>query len=431
MKIVYVGLRNIMGIKELEFSPGKITIVDGKNAKGKTSVLKGIQAGIGGGHDATLLTEGQQKGEVVIVFDDGMRLEKEIKRGKSKLTLKDVEGKPIPRAASYLKEIVDDLGVNPIQILTASPKDRVKLLLDSIKMETPFEEIEHITGTTLDRTDTRHPMQIIDEQRASFYEERTDNNRFMKDKEVMISQMREGLPFKAEDRDFDGDLKQAANQLTTLEEEFKKEITALDEWKNNHLESFRSQKEQDMTDLHAKFDRECQDVVREYGKEVQKLNDSLHPKINELSTQIGELRSNKEEATRVAGSIKYVKDGNQEILSIIDEIETMTAVINELDSLKGRLLQNLPIDGMEIREGEIYLDGVPFDGVNKAKKVHFALSIAGMRDAELPIVCVDNLEALDEESFAIFQEQAAKTDMQFFVTRVSENPKLTINTDEE
>lgn len=431
MKIVYVGLRNIMGIKELEFAPGDITVIDGKNAKGKTSVLKGIQAGIGGGHDATLLTEGEKQGEVVLVFDDGMRLEKEIKRGKSRVTLKDSDGKAIPRAASFLKEIVDELGANPIKILTASSKERVKLLLDSIDMKTPFKEIEKATGVKIDKQDARHPMEIIDEYRASFYGDRTDSNRYIKEKETLVTQMREGLPFKAADTDYDTEIKAMAEEGETLEGEILEVERVSREFIENIKEELAQKKQAAVIKAEKDYSRGLEEARESAQKDITVVQNKHNPRLKELHTEITRMKTNQEETVRVAGSIKYVKDGEKEIRKIQGEIEGFTNVIENLDAIKAKLLENIPINGMSIREGEIYLDGVPFDNVNKAARIRFALTIAGMRQAELPVVCVDNLEALDKESFEIFQDQASKTNMQFFVTRVSNSKELTVSTDDE
>jgi len=430
MKISYIGFKNIMGIKELEFTPGKVTVVEGKNGRGKTSVLRGIQAGIGGGHDATLLTGGQEKGEVVIVFDDGMKLEKKIKRKSSKVSLTDREGKDIPRAASFLREIVDDIAVNPIKILTANAKDRVKLLLDSVPMQTPFDDLDAITGEKLDRTDTRHPMQVIDEKRASAYGERTDNNRYLKEKKTLVSQMREGLPFKADERDFTAEVKELEGKLSLLEKENAIAKDSAADWKTEMIDQLRGEMEFKINEARQVFDRKCALVQKDHDEDIAKVVEKNAPVIAELNTKIGETKALSEEALRVASSIQYIKDGENEIRVLEDESEGLTGVIEALDDLKANMLTRLPVKGLEVKDGEIYLDGVPFDNVNKAKRVQFALSIASLRTAELPIVCVDNLEALDEESFAIFQDLASKTDMQFFVTRVSESPELNIDTGE-
>lgn len=430
MKIVYVGIRNIMGINELEFSPGSMTLIEGKNGRGKTSVLKGLQAAIGGGHDATLIKEGHDKGEVVVVFDDGMKLEKRIKEKSSKLILKDVEGKEIPKSASFLKEIVDHLAINPIKILTANPKDRVKLLLDSIGMTVPFDDIEAITKTKLTRDDTRHPLHIIQEARGKVYEERADNNRFLKEKKTLVNKMRDGIPFKSEAIDYTAELNDLELQKEALERENKEVKESEMKWQHDELNKASEEKQRLIDDIEKNFQEKADDIKKQSYLKITETTEQNNAILVQLSQNIGDLKAKHDQALKLEGQIKYIQEGEQDIKAMEDDSEALTKQIDQLDKLKAKLLDNLPIEGLKVKDGDLYLDGVVFDNVNRAKQIQFALSIAGMRKTELPIVCVDNLEALDKESFGIFQEQASKTDMQFFVTRVSEEAELRVNTDE-
>ena len=141
MNLIKFQIRNILGIDNLEYEPGKITTISGQNASGKTSVLEAIKGALGGGHDGTLLKNGKEEGEVVLIFDNGETLRKKINRDKSSVVFEDQEGKKMKLGASYVKEIVDSVGINPIQILTADSKARIKLLLDSVPMDLPADEI--------------------------------------------------------------------------------------------------------------------------------------------------------------------------------------------------------------------------------------------------------------------------------------------------
>src|SRR5688572_20078808 len=83
LKVAKVHISNIRGIKEMEFEPGSCTESSGKNGQGKTSILEAINAALSGGHDATLLRKGEEKGEIVIVLDDNTTITKRISAGGS------------------------------------------------------------------------------------------------------------------------------------------------------------------------------------------------------------------------------------------------------------------------------------------------------------------------------------------------------------
>jgi len=146
-----------------------------------------------------------------------------------------------------------------------------------------------------------------------------------------------------------------------------------------------------------------------------------------LKVKITEADQNSKNQTKISGAVEYVERTKKEIELIEKEALTQSEQIKSLDGLKAEMMQNLPIDNLEVKDGDIYINGVNFDTLNEASKISFCLMVAGLRKTKLPLICVDGLEALDEETFKKFRELAEKTDMQFFVTRVSEDESLTLN----
>jgi len=66
MRVSKPEIKNLLGIEQLEIAPGSVTVISGKNASGKTSVLESIKAALGGGHDGTLLRKGAKEGEIFL-----------------------------------------------------------------------------------------------------------------------------------------------------------------------------------------------------------------------------------------------------------------------------------------------------------------------------------------------------------------------------
>ena len=46
MKVAKINIKSILGIDEMEIKPGKITLVEGRNGAGKTSILEAIKAAL-------------------------------------------------------------------------------------------------------------------------------------------------------------------------------------------------------------------------------------------------------------------------------------------------------------------------------------------------------------------------------------------------
>ncbi len=77
MKATLFKFKYCLGHKELELKPGKITIIEGKEGTGKTSVLETIQRTLTNKSDRPVFvhTEGD-KAESYILLDDGTEIRK-------------------------------------------------------------------------------------------------------------------------------------------------------------------------------------------------------------------------------------------------------------------------------------------------------------------------------------------------------------------
>ena len=122
LTVSQIRIRNILGIESLEFKPGKVATVTGANGCGKTSVIEAIRAALGGGHDASLLREGANKGEVVLILSDGMEISKKVTAGRSPVEVMDPEQGTIRQPQTFLNDLADAFGANPIAFRKPAPR---------------------------------------------------------------------------------------------------------------------------------------------------------------------------------------------------------------------------------------------------------------------------------------------------------------------
>jgi len=426
MLVNKIQIRNILGIESLEFKPGKINIISGKNKAGKTSFLEALKGVVGGGHDGKLLRNGTDEGEIVLVFDNGESISKKMTMDKSSVTFKDSDGKKMKLGASYLKEIIDPVGLNPIQILTADPKARIKMLLNSVPMEMPVDEIKFIAG--LDRSDKDgHPLQVIEEIRKDIFEERAFVNKEAVNMETMVSEMRKTIPFQEDKKDWAIEVGALRTELEKLNEKNQAEIAVIAKQYDADLTNARQAAQKEIDEIKECLANRLDTLRVDDAKALDDIAIVNAPEIETLTLKIGEADQNSKNQYKIAGAVEYVEKKGVEIKLLEKEAKNQTDQINDLDKLKGELMANLPIKNLRVFDGDIYIDDIPFDTLNEAAKIRFCLMIAGLRKTKLPLVCVDGLESLDEEVFKVFKEEAEKTDMQFFVTRVSEEESLTLN----
>lgn len=415
MKINKIKINNILGIENFEFHPSKFTLIEGKNGSGKTSILEAIKTVFKGGSDATLIKNGSEKGEIVFVLnaDNGtdIMVTKTIKGGSSSLSMIDSNGNKINKPKDFLDTLSDMVSVNPISFLTADKKERTKILLELLPSEIlDFEKLNGILKENklqnLIINYNESALEILDKYHNAVFSERTSLNRSIKDKIASKSQLSESLVEVA------GDEIQIKDKLNELET-----------------------KQQKLNDL--KLDKE-QQVLQWYQSEINRINEEKENKLNlikekfelnvgPVKTEIIQLNEQLKLTSSFAKTKELINQFSNEIANLEKDTNKLTESITEINEIKKEILDNLPFDNLQVREGEIYKNEIPFDRLNEAEKVKIAVQIAQYKAGELGIICVDGIERLDTNTFENFKNQALEKDLQLIVTKVSDTDLQVIN----
>ncbi len=464
MHIAQLTIRNILGIKELVIEPGSFTNISGPNETGKTSILKAIKAGITAGHEATLLRNGAEKGEIVYVLDDGMSITKAITADGSSTVVRDAAGKKVSRPAEAIANLLDMISVNPIDFLTAKPKDRIKVLLESMPMDVDTARLSELSGIPVTAAPGVHALQVIELTATKVYDERTGTNRAIKEKDGTIKQLREAMPPApagvegSEDEIADQvaeattardtRLAQIATKLTGLETNTRTQIADSEAAARTKIDGIRSKLQADIDALKAAAQLEVDTINADVATSTAAANAELAKQTGlantaretanakhttttaPLAAALTAIRTNRESAAKRETTTKLIETMDGELEELRADAERQTEALTALERYKSELLDSLPIPGLEVRDGEIYRNNVVFDHLNTAQQVDIAVEIAKLRAGELGIVCVDRIEALDSKMFASFRERLIESGLQAFVTRVdhSDDAEFTIDT---
>lgn len=401
MKIKQIKINNILGIEELEINTdAKLTVVKGQNGVGKTSLIQAINAALGGGHDATLLRNGTDKGEIILVLDDNTSINKTVTESGSTVKLKDKAGKLIPGKTQSLIDALTNKSkalnpVNPIEFLTLKPELRTKLLLESLPLEISAEKLaKAINGYEAHIEEGGHALDVIANIRKQIYEERTGVNRVAKDKQATVRQLEETIT------NIESDVEQLKTDIAQLEE--KKDM--MQQKKAEYLEDLRKEYEQQKTQLEESFKEQFEPV-----------NEELISK-----------RAKVEGAISATKTKQIIEQTATEAREQAEYSEQLTQYIANLDELVKDMQAELPIPGLEIKDGLIYRDGVVYDRLNTQKQIELAVEIARRQLGELEFMIVDGIERLDTEHYNAFKEVAEKSNIQMLLTKVADNAELTI-----
>lgn len=444
-RVARLRIRNILGIDELDIEPGKVTEIRGRNASGKTSILEAVRAAIGGGHDATLLRKGEQKGETVLVLDDGIEVQKEVTASGSKLSIRHPELGAVSRPQGFLDGITDALAVNPVAFLTAKGKERAKILLEAIPMRVEPEQLAAAIGVApADLTAfgqlQGHALEVIDGFAKSIYTARRDVNRTVKEKRTSAEQLRDSLPEDGVGPDMLRDaITQREEEVGDLEADQREKNAAIHVERTRRLDIIRSERDEALEQLRIEYEAKAAQVRAAAEQNMERVNAELdarrddaevqlRPAINRAKAELVELRAKLEQSARDENTRQLLERMEREAESAEGVSARHTAQLEALDQLKSELLAQLPIPGLEVRDGEIILvNGIEFDRLNHGEQIKVAVRVAKLRAGDLRLVTVDGMEALDDDAYTALLEALAAEDLQVIVTRVAPQD-LTIST---
>ncbi|MFA5433184.1 MAG: hypothetical protein WC319_10035 [Candidatus Paceibacterota bacterium] len=417
MKVKRLFIRNIMGVAEIEVMPNRVTLISGKNATGKTSIMSAIASIIGGGHDASLLRKGEEGGEAVIVFDDDLVIEKTITENNSKLAVSK-DGMSMKSPAKYVKELFGS-GFNPVSFLNMNERGRIDEILKNAPISMDVSAIEDITGGIVDGIDyMEHPLKVIDKIRTSLYDSRTGFNRVVSDAEKTKREMRNAIVDV--DPSVTKEIEEKREELSRVEES----ISYAEQEYYENRESVNAEEQEEIDNIKAKYAEIKESMRNKHDKIVmsmQETKQAIRGELFALANQENLLKQ--QEHTR-----KYIDDLEKKIQTNNAESLRLSAAIDKLDRYKASLVADINIAGhtVNISDGKLLIDDIPYEKLNTAAKVSIAMSIAEANMGEARLAVIDGAECLDSDSLSAIAKEAEERDIQLIMFRVSEDAELTI-----
>ncbi len=448
MKVAKINISNILGIEELELTPGQITEITGRNGAGKTSVLEAIKAALKGGHDATLLRKGAEVGEVVLVLENGMRVIKTVTATESNTKVTHPENGKVSKPMQFIGQLADEISLNPIKFLECKPADRADFLLAAMPLEANTAEIGEIIAPALGgqkvSIPSGHALKSVDAVYDQLFQHRQDINRTLKEKKATTEQLSASIPEAFETH---GDLKKQIAKMESERDEKREILNFRQRDHDSKLEKANTEAEkqasktvseanQEYADALAKITEKKNDAIKQAGHDCavakQKAIETWagvkieDPTIDELAQKISSARQALEEAIRIQNTVDVVAKMRKEADGLTEKSDAHTAALEALIDYKNGLLKNLPID-VEIKDGKVYRGGIPYETLNLAQQTQIAVDLAKIRAKDLGLIVLDGAESLDSATLAALEDAIAKTGLQAVMTFVKDTD-LTIST---
>lgn len=429
MNVSLIKISNIMGVEdcELDLTNKRAVIIRGRNGSNKSSVIEAIRSIARGGHDATLLRNGSEEGEVVFVTDDDVRARRRITEASSTLTVTDpVRGK-ISKGQSYIESIIDAVSIDPIAFITAQPNKRAEILLETIPLELSDDQRKSLraAGAKVEELDARtHPIEALAKIRKRIFETRTDVNRNVKEKLASITQLRESLPQGFGETNYEEEAARVDRELQALDGSREKLLAAIEEACTTELASLNVEYNRELEALKAKYSAKIEETKATRDTSKAKINADIDPQHIALREQLAVIRTKAEETGRARHIAQQIEQFEEQRMRSATESEKLTASLETIDGIKDALLHELPA-GLEVRDKIIYKDGIVFDRLNTAQKIALAIELMKYRVKArntMPLILLDGAEALDTESLAILEKGMIDAGLLPIITMVEDCP---------
>lgn len=442
MRVSKLYVKDFMGIAEMEVDLGKVTEVSGDNGQGKSSLVQAIASVVQGGSDARLVRNGADSGEVVILIDDGHQIRKRIAE-RSRPTVKDANGSTVPSPQSFIQEVLgSELSANPVKLLNASTSEKRKeWMVKAMPLTVTKEQIELATGLEYDGDVNGHALEVIRKFDADIREERRKVNVAADTKRKSEREWNEALgpeppagetaaalqtELDALSKEYVGKRQQVAEKLESdankARERYRSEAQTEIDKRREQIRVLQ----QEIADFETKRAERLGNLDRQLEQakqfELVELDKGYQPRLQGIRDRLAAAHERDKGAAARQRQQQLIAQTRTEAEKLEAESAEYTKAIEGLDKLRNELMAKAPLKGVEVRDDDVYVDGVPWDLVNTAKRVQVALKAAAKMAGKAKLIVVDDIESLAPKAFEAFLESAKKSPYQFIFTRVTDGP---------
>lgn len=388
VKITSFEAENVKRVKAVTIIPAAdgLTVIGGRNAQGKTSVLDAIAWALGG--DKFRPGHPQRDGSVLpprlrVLLSNGLVVER---RGKnSELYITDPSGRKAGQ--TLLNSFVEQLALDLPKFMAASGREKAQTLLRIIGLGEQVEELER-RGKTL--YNERLALGRIADQKAKFAKEMTF------------------YPNVPEEPLSAAELIAQQQDILARNGENQRKRQRRDELKRT-LDTAEAQL--------AELTRRCEQLREDYRIASTDAADLLDQSTAELEENI---RTIEQTNAKVRANLDKAR-AEADAQKLADEYAALTAQIEDVQREKLALLNgaDMPLPGLSVTDGELTYNGQPWDCMSSSEQLIAATSIVRRLNPECGFVLLDRLEAMDTDMLAAFGRWLEGEGLQAIATRVS------------
>ena len=417
VKIASLELENVKRIHAVELEPAQdgLTVIGGKNAQGKTSVLDAIAWALGG--DKMKPADPNRKGGATparlrVELSNGIVVERKGKNGSLHVT--DTTGKKAGQ--QLLNEFISQLALNIPRFMNGSDADKATALLQTLGIDAELAKIDgSIRATFQDR-------QLVgrDAKAKRAHAEKLPHHEDAPDAPVSAAELiqeqqailaRNGEKLKAK-QDAEDTAKKAEFARSTAYAATSRVADLEQQLTEARAELARRTKEAEEAEEKAKV------LAQSTAELVLESTEEIEASIANIETINNKVRDNQAKA-----------EADAEAIRVEQEYDGLTQKLEDLRAKRRGLLDGAPLPLPELSiddEGALTYKEHTWGDMSGAEQLVVATAIVRATKPECGFVLVDKLEQFDTDELKKFGEWAKGEGLQIIGTRVATDDSCTV-----
>lgn len=361
----------------------------------------------------------------------------------------------------HANELWDSIGLNPLDyppVCENHPLKEIEAIRKNIyDRRTGINRDENANRSTAEKIAETIPAQMPIVENL---EEKEKELSFLQ-QDIIASKMNANA---ARDRVFEIATADKKAFIEKLDLEINNKIQALDIENTNQISELQSSYDQSINDLKEKIralENEClqrrdeinqqytdrlSEIEKSKNLKIEKLNDATNTAINaaheEHTIRMSKIWEKEQAAHTLELEIQQSKNTQKEIVQIMErrkiwekyeadansllgQSERLTEALDALDRYKAKLCENLPIEGLDVADNKVKVNGVPWEQLNTATHYKIGVQVACLRQKSkglTPFVIVDRIEQLDSEHFSLLENELKEQGAIAFMAKVDDIP---------
>jgi hypothetical protein len=421
-----IRLTNVRCLKEVEIGfgrkpsgQGQLVEIIGDNETGKSSIADMTLKIWEGGSEPSLIRHGASAAEGTMVFSDGTIAVRTQTMTKSELTIVGPDGATKKAPATYLKEFGSWFSRDPLAFDDASPKDRLKILLEISPVRFEPAGIEIAVGRdvaklipiptdVLDLQGFRKFVSLVTERRALIGGQRDE-------KSSSIEALRKTLPTDEEDgtpKDWAAELARIDGQVAEIDRKEKADVKAITDAvapKHNELQGAIRTREDSLNKEFAALvgyaregrKEEIKDTLEVgllalaglYGR-LTILHEGEAESIQEVKTTAardreaiaatrGEAQAGRDQKIKAGAVVESIQTFQAAAVRLTAIYDALAAAAKELEKLRKTKVDGALMPGLEVREdGSIWMNQIDWDAQNTATRLMKSIELCSRGTGE-------------------------------------------------